>query len=145
MRGSSILGDTSMKQVVFAAALLLAPSMALADEKVDCTDPQVQIEINYCAEQAYLAADKELNAVYKKAVAAMKNIDSYLEPAQRGAVDTLKKAQREWIPFRDDACQAEGYMVSGGSMMSMVIYQCLERLTRQRIGDLDILIKGMGN
>jgi len=134
-----------MKQIVFAAAFLLAPSLALSDETVDCTDPQVQIEINYCAEQAYLAADKELNAVYKKAMAAMKNIDSYLEPSQRGAADALKKAQRAWIPFRDDACQAEGYMVAGGSMLGQVINSCLERLTKQRIGDLNILVEGMGN
>jgi uncharacterized protein YecT (DUF1311 family) len=134
-----------MKIFAVAAGLLLVPTLALADDKVDCTDPQVQIEMNYCAEQDYLAADKQLNDAYKQAMAAMKRIDGYLEPDQRGAAETLKKAQREWIPFRDDACQAEGYMVSGGSMMSMVIYQCLERLTRQRIGDLDILIKGMGN
>ena len=134
-----------MKSIAVAAGLLFVPALALADDKVDCANPQVQIEMNYCAEQDYLAADKQLNDAYKQAMAAMKNIDSYLEPDQRGAADALKKAQREWIPFRDDACQAEGYMVSGGSMMSMIIYQCLERLTRQRISDLDILIKGMGN
>jgi uncharacterized protein YecT (DUF1311 family) len=134
-----------MKSIAVAAGLLFVPALALADDKVDCANPQVQIEMNYCAEQDYLAADKQLNDAYKQAMAAMKNIDSYLEPDQRDAADALKKAQREWIPFRDDACQAEGYMVSGGSMMSMIIYQCLERLTRQRISDLDILIKGMGN
>jgi uncharacterized protein YecT (DUF1311 family) len=134
-----------MKSIALAAVLALAPMIALADDKVDCTDPQTQMELGYCAKESYLAADAELNAVYKKAVAEMKAIDGYLEKDQRGAADALKKAQRDWIPYRDDACQAEGYLVYGGSMLGQVINECLERLTRQRIGDLEIIVKGMGN
>jgi len=118
---------------------------ALADDKVDCTDPQVQMEMNYCAEQAYKAADAKLNTTYKAAMKAMKQIDSYLEGDQKGAADALLAAQRDWIPYRDKACAAEGYMVQGGSMQPMIIYECLERLTKERTTNLEILVKGMGN
>ncbi|MCT8971549.1 lysozyme inhibitor LprI family protein [Microbaculum marinisediminis] len=129
-----------------ATFLVMLPLAAVAeDDKIDCTDPQVQIELNYCAEQSFLAADAELNDIYKAAMAAMKEIDGYLPEDQRGAAAALKTAQRNWIPYRDDACQAEGYLVSGGSMLGLVINECLERLTRQRIGDLTILVEGMGN
>ena len=134
-----------MNAIALTAVLALAPAIALADDTVDCTNPQTQMELGYCAQQSYLAADAELNAVYKKAVSAMQEIDGYLSKDQRGAVDALKKAQRAWIPYRDDACQAEGYMVYGGSMLGQIVNECLERLTRQRIGDLEILVKGMGN
>ena len=134
-----------MRAIPATVLLALLPVTAMAEEKVDCSNPQAQIEINYCAEQSFLAADAELNTVYKQAVAAMKTIDGDLPKDQRGAVDALKKAQREWVPYRDDACQAEGYLVAGGSMLGQVIYSCEERLTRQRIGDLQILVKGMGN
>jgi uncharacterized protein YecT (DUF1311 family) len=134
-----------MKLLALTAVLILVPAMAFADDKVDCSNPQVQIEMNYCAEQAYKAADARLNVVYKKAMAAMKQIDSYLDADQRGAADSLRAAQRDWIPFRDKACEAEGYLVSGGSMQPLIIYECLTKLTGQRIGQLDFLVKGMGN
>ncbi len=134
-----------MKQIVLAAAIILSPVIAVADDKIDCTDPQVQMEMNYCAGEAYKAADARLNAVYKKAMAAMKQIDGYLDEDQRGAADALREAQRAWIPFRDKACEAEGYLVSGGSMQPLIIYECLTKLTGQRIGQLNFLVEGMGN
>lgn len=134
-----------MKQFVLAGIIALSPMIAAADDKIDCTDPQVQMEMNYCAGEAYKAADARLNVVYKKAMAAMKQIDSYLDADQRGAADTLREAQRAWIPFRDKACEAEGYLVSGGSMQPLIIYECLTKLTGQRIGQLDFLVEGMGN
>ena len=117
------------------AAFMLLSGAAFAQPVVDCTNAETQIEMNYCAERDYLAADADLNEVYPHAIEAMRQIDSYLEPAQRGAVESLRAAQRAWIPFRDKACEAEGYLVSGGTMMPLIIYGCLERLTRQRVKD----------
>lgn len=134
-----------MKKIAALIAFLIAPSAALAEDKVDCTDPQAQMEMNYCAEQDYKAADAALNVAYKAAMKAMKEIDSYLEGDQKGAADALLAAQRDWIPYRDKACTSEGYMVQGGSMQPLIIYECLERLTKARTANLEILVKGMGN
>lgn len=130
-----------------AAFVLLAVlgGVAGAQPEVDCDNAGTQMEMNYCAERDYLAADADLNEVYPQAIEAMRQIDSYLEPARRGAVESLRAAQRAWIPFRDKACEAEGYLVSGGSMMPLIVYGCLERLTRQRVKDLEGLVEGMGN
>jgi uncharacterized protein YecT (DUF1311 family) len=134
-----------MKMKMTAIALLLAPGAALADDKVDCTDPQVQIEMNYCAEQDYKAADTALNAAYKTAMAAMKETDSYLPEDMKGAADALLAAQRAWIPYRDKACASAGYVVRGGSMEPMIIYQCMARITKERTAELNDLAQGMGN
>ncbi len=134
-----------MKTILAALFIGLVPAVALADDKPDCSDPQTQMDMNFCAGEAYKAADKTLNTTYQAAMKAMKDIDSYLPADQKGAADALLAAQRAWIPFRDKACIAEGYMVEGGSMQPMIEAECQTRLTKERIADLKILIKGMGN
>ncbi len=118
---------------------LLVPVPALAN----CNNPQSQSEMNICAHEAYKAADRELNEVYVRAMAEMKEIDRYLEADLKGASQTLRSAQRAWIVFRDKACEAYGYQARGGSMESMLVGGCLERLTKERTTHLRELAKGL--
>lgn len=120
---------------VFLFAALLIPVPALAD----CSDPQNQSEMNICAHDAYMAADKELNEVYGRAMAVMKEMDRYLEAGLKGAAITLRAAQRAWIVFRDKACEAYGFQARGGSMEPMLVGGCLARLTRERTKHLQEL------
>ncbi len=97
------------------------------------------MELTYCAEQDWLAADAELNAAYGVARDLMQGIDADLETSQRGAADYLRDGQRAWVTFRDATCAAEGYTVHGGSAEPMVIYGCRARLTEQRTADLEAM------
>ena len=121
---------------VILFALLLIPVPALAD----CSDPQSQSEMNICAHEAYMVADKELNEIYPRAMASMKEIDQYLEANLKGAAQTLREAQRAWITFRDKACEANGFQARGGTMESMLVGGCLARLTRERTQHLRELV-----
>ena len=115
------------------AALLLLPSMAFAQ---NCDDPQVQYEMNACAQIDWEEADIELNVAYKQARAAMRRIDA-LQPANKvGAVTALRDAQRAWITFRDAACEAESILFRGGSMEPLILASCMADLTRRRTNDL---------
>ncbi|MEO8242889.1 MAG: lysozyme inhibitor LprI family protein [bacterium] len=111
---------------------LLGFALPVAAQEVDCANAEAQVELTYCAEQDWNAADKALNAAYKDAVAAAKEIDAGLDAKDQGALDYLKQAQRDWIKFRDDACAAEGYAMHGGTGEPMLIYGCRARLTRER-------------
>lgn len=115
------------------AALTAAPALA---QDVDCATAEVQMELTYCAEQDWLAADADLNAAYGVARKLMQGIDAELEVSQRGAADNLRDGQRAWVTFRDATCAAEGYAMHGGSAEPMVIYGCRARLTEQRTADL---------
>lgn len=130
---------------VWLAGLGMAvlPMAALAQE-VDCAKAEVQVELNFCAEQDWQVADAELNAAYKLAMAAMKEIDAALPEDQRGAAAYLRQAQRDWIAYRDNACAAEGFMMRGGSAEPMLIYGCLARLTEERTLGLYALTEGGG-
>ncbi len=127
-------------------AMFAAPAHA-QDAAVNCADPQAQQEMNFCAGQDFEKADKELNQVYKKAVASQQQVDKDMGdmgPPYLGAVKALKKAQRAWIDYRDGQCEGEGYEAAGGSMQPMLISGCKARLTQARTKELRDLIKGLG-
>lgn len=120
----------------------LLPAAAMA-QQADCEASDLtQTEMNFCAEQAFIAADEELNFAYRLALTEVTAID---EQNATAGIETplpleeaLRQAQREWIEFRDDACAAEALLVQGGSMQPMVGTLCLARLTRERTADLAI-------
>lgn len=120
-------------------ALLLQAS---AEPQVDCTDPLTQTAMNICAHRDYQAADRELDAVYKQAVADMKRMDASttFEDGRTGYYETLRDAQRAWIAFRDAHCASEGYLARGGSMEPLLVSTCKAQLTRERTGQLRDLV-----
>jgi uncharacterized protein YecT (DUF1311 family) len=123
-----------------ALALLLLPGAALAQD-VTCDPNGPQIALNMCAQQDWDKADAELNRVYKLAVAAMKEMDSYYDDkADKIGESTLREAQRAWVTFRDLACEAESFPFHGGSAEPMVYSSCMANLTRARTADLQTIV-----
>lgn len=117
-------------------AVLAAASLPATAQNVDCGNAQAQVELTFCAEQDWLAADDDLNAAYRAARDYMREIDANLPVVQRGAEEQLRNGQRAWVTFRDATCAAEGYGFHGGSAEPMIIYSCRARLTQQRAADL---------
>jgi uncharacterized protein YecT (DUF1311 family) len=105
-----------------------------------CDDPQHQADMNACAAIDFEAADAELNAAWREAVASARAADAEIDRQydQRPTSEaTLREAQRAWIVFRDAHCTLEGYdEARGGSMEPMVYDGCRARLTRQRTAQL---------
>ena len=126
---------------MIVAAVVLAGGLAgpVMGQDVDCDNPQTQTEMTQCAQWDWAAADEELNGVYSAAVAVMQDTDANLSAAERGAEEALRAGQRAWVTFRDNACLAEAYAFTGGSMQPMVQMGCMARLTWARVGDLYIL------
>ncbi|WP_162243534.1 MULTISPECIES: lysozyme inhibitor LprI family protein [unclassified Rhizobium] len=129
--------------------LVLGTSTASAQEdQIDCQNAITQAEMNMCANQDYEAADKELNAVYRKAMASVKATDTELADIDTnlvGAVEALKNAQRAWIGYRDGQCELAGFEARGGSMEPMLVSGCLADLTKKRTDELKELANGFGN
>ncbi|QGZ35129.1 lysozyme inhibitor LprI family protein [Stappia indica] len=128
-------------------ALLLpaAPASAQQDPDIDCDNATVQMELTYCAEKDWQAADAKLNTAYSAAMKSMREMDADLPADLKGAAEALKEAQRAWIPYRDKACAAAGFLARGGSMEPMLIYSCLAQLTADRTQELEQLAEGLGN
>jgi uncharacterized protein YecT (DUF1311 family) len=124
-------------------AFVWATAPAVAQDW-NCTDPQAQQEMNYCAGLEYERADKALNVLWPKVRASMKEQDAELKeygPDLVGAEAALLKAQRAWIDYRDGQCESEGFEARGGSLEPLLVSTCLTRLTNQRIQELTLLMQ----
>ncbi len=115
---------------VFSSLFYLNNSLALANP--NCSDPQTQLEMTFCAKQDFLAADEKLNRVYQK-------VFSKLSSPHKSA---LKKAQRAWISYRDLACHSYGLAAEGGTMQAMLVNNCLAEVTNQRTKLLEQQVLG---
>ena len=95
-----------------------------------------------CAAKAYQQADAELNAVWKKALAAIdqNNPDAPagLTAAQIGEwKNDLIAAQKAWVAFKDIDCnQARSFEYWGGSARSLAVLSCQYEYTIGRTNDL---------
>lgn len=137
------------KTIAVAATVCFSPvAYAQEDPPVDCANAQTQMDMNQCAYEDFEKADRELNAVYKKAMVSQVELDKQsaeMSPVYVGAVKALKKAQRAWIDYRDGQCEGMGYQASGGSMQGMLIDGCKASLTQARTKELRELTQGLGN
>ncbi|MGQ3210824.1 MAG: lysozyme inhibitor LprI family protein [Shinella sp.] len=131
-----------LRVLLASAAFLVSASFSAAQDgepEIDCNNAMAQIEMNICADRDYQAADTDLNAVYKKAMAAAREMDAQAKEMGEhyvGAVDALKRAQRAWIGYRDGQCELAGFEARGGSMEPMLVSGCLADLTRKRTAEL---------
>jgi uncharacterized protein YecT (DUF1311 family) len=126
-------------------SLMMSLTLVAASAQL-CSMDGPQQEMNQCAYQRFAAADKDLNAIWPKAVASAKASDKQRDPQYDSRPDdfvTLRSAQRAWITFRDAHCTMEGYDARGGSMEPMLFNLCRETLTRARISQLESMLEGL--
>ena len=116
------------------SALLLLSSPQANEPEVDCKDPMTQMAMNVCAGREYQAADRELNAVWKKASQRAKSVDKDVGDGTQHR--ELLAAQRAWLTFRDAQCSFEANQYRGGSIMPLIRSTCLTALTEARTKQL---------
>ena len=130
---------------ILCGCVLLMDAPADAEEpKVNCEKADTQMEMNYCAEQDFNAADADLNAQWKVTRKVLADWDKKLDVDQRGAENALLKSQRAWIDYRDGECEAEGYSAHGGTMEPMLVMSCKAELSKVRTEELKQLADTIG-
>jgi uncharacterized protein YecT (DUF1311 family) len=93
---------------------------------VDCRNPQTQQDMNFCMQQSYEATDRQLQQVYQQ-------LHDRVNPeAQR----QLAEAEEEWKHYRQAQCELESQPHAGGSVYPTAYYRCMERLTGDRMQQL---------
>ena len=112
----------------FLRIALVAIPLALGGSPArsqDCAAATSQTALNGCAGEAYAAADRHLNDLYRDLTGRLGGDDARLQ--------RLISAQRAWIAFRDRECAFVASAVAGGSAEAMVLAQCLRAETERRI------------
>lgn len=100
---------------------------------------QTQSDMNQKAFQEYEKTDKELNDVYKQILVKYKDDKLF--------ISKLQKAELAWIKYRDAELEAiypeEDKFNYYGSVYPMCVNQIMTELTRQRIKELKLWLKGI--
>jgi uncharacterized protein YecT (DUF1311 family) len=124
----------------FALCLLslftVLPLVAAAQQKspqTPCSDAVTQYEVNQCAHKEYLAADAELNKVYKQ-------LSGKLDEEERAL---LKNAETAWLKYRDANCEYESAFYRGGTLRPAIYSFCLARMTSERTAELKQQIESL--
>lgn len=123
---------------LIALALYSVSGPAAADDALDCQEALSTVEMNRCAGVEFEKADKELNAVYQQALAAIPGLATDDPPYDLKAWEAaLRASQRAWIAFRDAECEGHvGMFWSGGSGATVDMIGCKTEKTEARIKDL---------
>ncbi|CAA6810376.1 MAG: Unknown protein [uncultured Sulfurovum sp.] len=120
------------KTITLCLALLLGTSIyALAEGGIECKEDGTQMEMNKCAYDDFLRADRELNHIYQALRRAKRENILYLR--------NLRKAQKAWLVYRDADLDAQFSCEGGdlrscfGSMYGLSLNSAKAELTNQRI------------
>jgi uncharacterized protein YecT (DUF1311 family) len=117
----------SLALIAFLSAVLAFKTSSItAQPKINCANPNSNVEYKECAYRAYVASDKKLNQVYKQIISTLAGKEK----------QHLIDAQLAWIKYRDSNCDFEIYRSLGGTGYGGFLSNCLERMTSTRTKEL---------
>ncbi|MGZ3158804.1 MAG: lysozyme inhibitor LprI family protein [Burkholderiaceae bacterium] len=128
-----------MLRSVFLTLLMLMPLASLATDEIKCNSSGNQLELNACASDGLVKADKELNLTYLSLL--KKESDDQI------FISKLRLAQKAWLAFRDAeleaifACSDVNVRICWGSMYPMSYAYRKAELTRERTKQLQKILK----
>jgi uncharacterized protein YecT (DUF1311 family) len=129
-----------MKYLVATSLLaLLVASLAPAAQAqtIDCANASSTVEMNFCADRDFQAADKALNEAYEAALASTKTRELEKPYDAKSFEAAMRAAQRAWIAYRDADCKdLTAQEWSGGTGTTSAVLGCMTEKTMQRTKDL---------
>ena len=114
--------------MTLAATIVALPGHSEKDPfaNINCKAASTQLEMNYCANLSFKAADRELNQIYQQ----LRN--TFKQTKQNTQEPQLIEAQLAWLKYRDLDCKFSADRFKGGSIAPLMYSSCQETLTKQR-------------
>jgi len=117
-------------------ALYLCASFVTSAVASDCiTGPDNQMTISSCFPQLFNRADIELNETYQTVLLRLSE-GARQQPGLAATRESLIRAQRAWVAFRDQDCAAVATTVAGDPAIESRNTMCLVTRTEQRVTEL---------
>jgi uncharacterized protein YecT (DUF1311 family) len=118
-------------------SLVLSPAV-FAGTAQDCENAMTTQDLNACAGIEFEAADKELNAVYERAIKSIPEMAIDDPPFDAKSWEAaLRASQRAWLAFRDAECEEHVRMFwTGGTGATVDIIGCKTEKTEARTKEL---------
>ena len=106
-------------------------------QTIDCAKASSTVEMNFCADKDFQAADKSLNEAYAAALASIKTRDLEKPYDAKSFETAMRASQRAWLAYRDADCKdLVPQEWSGGSGTTSAVLGCMTEKTMQRTKDL---------
>jgi len=105
------------------ALCLSSPSFAL-----DCQQAYTTIEVNQCAQQELLSAEKKMQRYLAQSIAQFRD-DSLV-------AESIEQAQHAWLAYRKTHCDSVYNQWRGGTIRTVMAIACETKLTQQRTREL---------
>ncbi|MFN3868295.1 MAG: lysozyme inhibitor LprI family protein, partial [Hyphomicrobiaceae bacterium] len=115
------------------------PALAESEPQIDCANASSTLEMNFCADKDFTAADKALNAAYQRALKAVPGMADGASDrfSARNWEKALRDSQRAWLAYRDAECREHIPMFwGGGTGTTVAVIGCLTALTNARTKEL---------
>ena len=117
---------------LISSALFLLPisqsTLATDTDKLDCDDAYTTRDMEYCASQKSIAADKQMRQ-YLIASYTQYNHDP-------NTVKAIKASQQAWKTYENSNCEAVHTSWNTGSIRGLMSINCHTRMTKQRTHEL---------
>lgn len=95
------------------------------------------MDLSACAQFRYEAAIETLNNKFAQIENVTKDSDrGHRANDEPEALPFFKKAQSNWQLYRDNECYAEVYQVGQASLRFIDFWDCMTRITKQRLDEL---------
>jgi uncharacterized protein YecT (DUF1311 family) len=129
--------------LLMIAALLASQTDSDPVAKSCLNASRTQAEMNACAQQSFVRADRDLNREYKQAQSRMRQEGyGHSRDGRPSGFALLRDAQRAWLADRDAFCSLDAYSARGGSLEPYILALCKAELTRHRTKMLRIIAPG---
>ncbi|MFM0240430.1 lysozyme inhibitor LprI family protein [Paraburkholderia phytofirmans] len=95
-------------------------------------------DVAACSQRDYEIIFAKLRSKIKSLEDGFKKDDAELKAEDNPiASPYFEKGQNAWIEFRDNQCYAETYSLGEALMRYMTFWDCMARITKERLDDLD--------
>lgn len=110
--------------------------------KPNCKNQSTQLDMNVCSAQSARVADRKLTQIYQQIQAEYRKDRSMYK--LYNSEQLLTDFQQAWMQYRSKNCEFSRSRFEGGSIAPLVHNRCLERITKQRIEELQGYLAGGG-
>jgi len=123
------------KILLSAMLVLIGQGIMAAENTTDCESIDDIVKMSSCAEAAYFASKKEIEGKIKD-IKAQKDVSNR-------AKRLLDKANKSWQQYRWNYCTFATEFMEGKPGHSFHKFDCLGRVTKQQLENLQEYIEGL--